>query len=113
MQIHETAKRLKERGHTVDIQNSDKPNIKDADIVHIFNCRVYNSFKQQFLECKRHNKPIVVSPIWISINRALWGSRGSFAILQKGIRVAMGIRSDLNMLKERRLKVDIEENVCR
>ena len=37
MQIHETAKRLKERGHTVDIQNSDKPNIKDADIVHIFN----------------------------------------------------------------------------
>ena len=109
VQIHETAKRLKERGHTVDIQNSDKPDIREADIVHIFNCRVYNSFKGQFLECKRHNKPIVVSPIWISINRALWGSRGSFAILQKGIKVGdAGIRSDLTMLKERRLKVDIE-----
>ena len=66
VQIKETAKRLRERGIQVEIQNSDEPEITDADIVHIFNCRVYESFRKQFNTCKKHNKPIVVSPIWIS-----------------------------------------------
>ena len=86
VQINETAKRLKERGHHVEVQNSDQPEIKNADVVHIFNCRVYNSFASQYNICKKYGKPIVVSPICISLDRALWGSRGTFAVLEKGNR---------------------------
>ena len=35
VQIRETAKRLLQRGYEVDIQNSDRPDINKADIVHI------------------------------------------------------------------------------
>lgn len=109
VQIRETYKRLRERGYEVDIQNSDEPDIKDADIVHIFNCRVYNSFAQQFRICKKYKKPIVVSPIWISLDRALWGSRGTFAVLQKGNKEGEdAIRKELSLLRERELSVEIE-----
>ena len=74
VQIIETAKRLKQRGHDVDIQNSDRPEVENFDLVHIFNCRVQQSFMQQVTACQQYKKPIVVSPIWISIGRALWGS---------------------------------------
>ena len=84
MQINETAKRLKERGHQISVQNSDEPDVTNADIVHIFNCRVYDSFVKQYNACVNAGKPIVVSPIWISLDRAIWGSRGTFAILERG-----------------------------
>lgn len=86
VQIQETAKRLKQRGHTVSIQNSDRPEVNDVDIVHIFNCRVPHSFTQQVARCHEAGKPIVVSPIWISIGRAIWGSRGSIGVLEQAAR---------------------------
>ena len=83
VQIKETAKRLKQRGHEVSIQNSDRPAVDDVDVVHIFNCRVHPSFVQQVATCQQAGKPIVVSPIWISIGRAVWGSRGSIGLLEQ------------------------------
>ena len=109
VQIEETAKILKQRGHKVEIQNADRPNIKDADIVHIFNCRVPNSFIQQVSTCKKACVPVVVSPIWISIGRAIWGSRGSYIAIKNAI--AQGNKSlngEFTKLKDRSLIVEID-----
>ena len=109
VQIQETAKRLHQRGYQVDIQNSDKPDIRDSDLVHIFNSRVYNSFKQQLEICKSHNKPVVLSPIWISIGKALWGSRGTFNILRKAINEGENsIERDYELFKRRNLRIQVD-----
>ena len=106
--MRETAARLKQRGHRVEIQNSDTPSIADADLVHIFNCRVANSFIQQVATCKSAGKPIVVSPIWINIARALWGSRGAFAVLQNAIQQdEKDVGHGLELLRTRQLKIDL------
>lgn len=86
VQIQETAKRLKQRGHQISIQNSDRPEVDSVDLVHIFNCRVHQSFVKQMATCQQAGKPVVISPIWISIGRALWGSRGSVGLLEKAIK---------------------------
>ena len=75
MQIRETGKRLQQRGHEVVGVNADTPDCRGFDLVHIFNCRVEASFHQQMASCKKANVPVVVSPIWISIARALWGEQ--------------------------------------
>ena len=83
VQIRETAKRLRQRGHEVVEVNSDQPNTHGFDIVHIFNCRVTSSFEQQINSCKLQGSRIIVSPIWINIKRAFWGSRGTNSVLQE------------------------------
>ena len=101
VQIKETAKRLKLRGYDVDIQNSDRPDVEAADIVHIFNCRVHDSFVEQIATCHAAGKKIVVSPIWISLGRALWGSRCTTAVLSKGVEQGeKAIEQDLKNLEE-------------
>jgi len=108
VQIRETAKRLAQRGHQVSIQNSDRPEVSDVDVVHIFNCRVYPSFIQQVSTCLSAGKPIVVSPIWISIGRALWGSRGTVGLLEQAVQQGEGsTEGALQALKERSLVVHL------
>ena len=107
VQIQETAKRLKQRGHQVSIQNSDRPEIDDVDLVHIFNCRVYQSFVQQMATCRQAGKPVVVSPIWISIGRALWGSRGSVGLLERAVQSETAAAGALNALLARQLVVHL------
>lgn len=108
VQIVETAKRLRERGHTVTIQNSDRPGIAEVDIVHIFNCRVYSSFYQQVATAHAQGKRCVVSPIWVNIGKAMWGSRSTTAALQAAARNDLGYEKGLEMLKERKYVVEIE-----
>ena len=78
-------KRL-QRGHEVVGVNADQPDCRGFDLVHLFNCRVEGSFKQQMASCKAAGVPVVVSPIWISLARALWGSRGSTGVLTKAVQ---------------------------
>ena len=110
VQIKKTGEKLSERGNQVSIQNSDRPKVKDADVVHIFNCRVFQSFKQQVATSQAAGKPIVVSPIWINLGRAIWGSRGTFGVISKGVREGEGsIVKELELLKTRDLQVQLEE----
>ena len=110
VQMRETAARLEQRGHQVEIQNSDTPQVGDADLVRIFNCRVFNSFVQQVRTCKAAGKPTVVSPIWINIGRALWGSRGTFGLLQKAVTEGEGsVQQELELLRTRQLKVHLKQ----
>ena len=108
VQIRETARRLVQRGHQVSLQNSDRPEVDDVDLVHIFNCRVPGSFQQQMATCQRAGKPVVVSPIWISIGRALWGSRGSVALLEQAVQQgADATEPGFVALKERSMTVHL------
>ena len=107
VQIRETAKRLAQRGHHVQAINSDQPDARGFDLVHLFNCRVEGSFRKQVASCKEAGVPIVVSPIWISLARALWGSRGTMSVLQQAMDGASAttVESLLTKLSNRELVV--------
>ena len=81
VQIRETAQRLGQRGHRAVVVNSDTPDVTGFDLVHLFNCRTLGSLELQMQQCRQGNVPVVISPIWVSIQRALWGSRGSFRVI--------------------------------
>lgn len=108
VQIKETAKRLAKRGHTVNVVNSDRPDTRGADIVHIFNCRVEHSFPQQIKACVDQGAKIVVSPIWINLGKALWGSRGAHAVVRMARDEPDKADHYFGLLRSRRLVVDIE-----
>lgn len=110
VQMQETAKRLALRGHEAVVMNSDNPETRGYDIVHIFNCRTVNSLQQQIYACKKNDIPIVISPIWISISRALWGSRGTLSVLKEAVKSeSTGSKQLLEALKKRRLVVEVAE----
>ena len=107
VQIRETAKRLAQRGHHVKAVNTDQPDAKGFDLVHLFNCRVEGSFRQQIASCRQARVPVVVSPIWISLAKAIWGSRGTMGVLQQAVDGAPTKTVDalLNKLRNRELVV--------
>lgn len=108
VQIRETARELRELGHKVDVVDSDVPDARGYDIAHIFNCRLLDSFKQQMKSCKGYGVPTVVSPIWVSIPKALWGSRATMAVLMESIKNEERAEALLTELKQRRLKIQLE-----
>jgi len=109
VQLRETAKRLRLRGHEVDEINTDQPAAAGYDLVHLFNCRVMGSFEQQLACCKRAGVPVVVSPIWVALQRAFWGSRGTLAVLQQAVAQGdMAASGLLRELRERRLVVQTD-----
>lgn len=108
VQIRETGKRLKQRGYDVTLLNSDTPDARGFDLVHVFNCRIQDAFDQQIASCRAAGVPVVVSPIWVSIGRALWGSRGTVGILQQGIEQGeAAISPFLEQLRRRTLAVQL------
>ena len=113
VQMRETAKGLRQRGHNVELVNADRPDVSGFDLVHIFNCRVQESFYLQMQSCLQAGVPVVVSPIWISIGRALWGSRASNAIFKQAVESGNdSIEGLLTQLKERRLAVELSDGEC-
>ena len=114
VQMRETGKRLGQRGHHVVAVNSDTPNTKDYDIVHIFNCRTIDSLKQQIAACRESNTAIVISPIWVSIMRALWGSRASCAVLDNALTCnKREAEIHLEALRNRAIQVKVPEGVVK
>ncbi|MCT0248671.1 glycosyltransferase family 4 protein [Synechococcus sp. CS-205] len=112
VQIAETARQLRLRGHQVEELNSDAPDVAGFDLVHIFNCRFQSSFAAQMQACTRAGIPVVVSPIWLSIARAVWGSRGVHGVLTKAVREgSKSVVSHLLMMKQRTLKVNWDESI--
>ena len=109
VQIFETGKRLQKRGHEVASVNADRPDCSGFDLVHIFNCRIESSFHQQMASCKAAGVPVVVSPIWISLARALWGSRGSTGVLTEAVQKGEEpTKAKLGQLRKRELQVQLQ-----
>ena len=111
VQIREIAKRLAKRGHFVEAINADQPDTKGFDLVHLFNCRVERSFRQQVISCKQAGVPVVVSPIWISLAKAMWGSRGTMSVLHQAVDGAPTpmVESLLKQLRNRELVVKLPQ----
>lgn len=110
VQIRETAKRLMQRGHCVEVVNSDRPDVAGFDLVHLFNCRVHYSFEQQMQTCLAAGVPVILSPIWVSISRALWGSRGTLGVLSKAVEEGNHKEDHLlEMLRNRELVVHLPD----
>ena len=108
--MRETAKRLALRGHDAVVTNSDKPDARGFDLVHLFNCRTVNSLQQQMRACKDANVPVVISPIWVSISRALWGSRGALWALKNTVEKNDSRDSEeIKALRDRKLVVQVAE----
>ena len=109
-QIRNTAQQLRAVGHDVSMVNSDEPDVRGFDIAHIFNCRVVESFIKQMNCCLQAGIPTVVSPIWINIPKALWGSRGTMGVL---VALQNEIKPDhlanLERLKTQELVVSLPE----
>ena len=110
VQIRETGKRLQQRGHEVVAVNADEPDCRGFDLVHLFNCRVEGSFHKQMASCKAAGVPVVVSPIWISLARALWGSRGSTGVLTQAIQHGDASAEPLlERMRKRELVVQLDQ----
>ena len=109
VQIRETGKRLQQRGHEVVGINADQPDCRGFDLVHIFNCRVEGSFHQQMASCKAAGVPVVVSPIWISLARAIWGSRGSTGVLTQAVQQGEAAAAPLlEQMRKREMVVQLQ-----
>ena len=55
----------------------------------------------------------MVSPIWISLARALWGSRGTVAVLRQAVTEGeQKAASLLKQLKERELEVQLPQGMA-
>ena len=82
VQMRETGKRLHQRGHEVVA-------VDMIDRTHgIRHCACSTAESNVVPTTNRQlQKPelIVVSPIWISLARALWGSRGTVAVLRQAV----------------------------
>ena len=59
--------------------------------------------------CKAAGVPVVVSPIWISLARALWGSRGSTGVLTEAVQKGEApTKAKLGQLRKRELQVQLQ-----
>src|SRR5262249_36496175 len=85
-QIRYTARWLARFGHHVEVVESDNPDCHGFDLVHLFNCRRSDVLRGQMQAAKQQEVPVVVSPIWISLGEAVWGSRAAMAVLIQAVR---------------------------
>ena len=83
VQIRQTAQWLARFGHRVVAHQSNNPDCRGFDLVHVFNCRHPQAFQGQIQAACQQGIPVVVSPIWIPLAEALWGSRTAMAVLKQ------------------------------
>lgn len=107
VQMVETARSLRKLGIQVEIRNDDNPEVSGYDIVHIFNCRVRHAFPRQIKACLSGDAKFLVTPIWINLGRALWGSRGSVPILEMAANGEKRGFEGLELLKSEKLVVEM------
>lgn len=83
VQIEATAAGLRHRNHQVRVAYSNQPDTTGVDLVHIFNARTDQALAGQLAAARLADLPVVVSPIWISLTQARWGSLAARGVLEK------------------------------
>lgn len=81
LQLRQTAHWLRRFGWTVDCVDSDRPACAGYDLMHLFNCRFPAVLASQMQAAQSEGLPVVLSPIWIPLAEAIWGSRTAEATL--------------------------------
>lgn len=113
VQIAATAKGLRRRGYHVTVACSDHPDTSDCDLVHIYNARTATSLAGQLASARESRTPVVVSPIWISLTQARWGSLATRGVLEQLQKRLDGGERLLSQLIDRRLAVSCDGEVLR
>lgn len=88
IQMMKTKEALEKKyGIKIDISTELKPDLKNYDIVHLFNVTRVHETYVQFLNAKKQKKPIIISPIYHSIealnNYEKYGRVGFLKVLNK------------------------------
>ncbi|MBM5796885.1 MAG: glycosyltransferase family 4 protein [Cyanobacteria bacterium K_Offshore_0m_m2_072] len=112
LQMQQTALWLRRWGVEVGLQNSDQPDLAGVDLVHVFNCRHLHHFAPQVRAIAEAGIPFVVSPIWIPLAEALWGSRCAEAVLKAIVAQPAEAAAMLHKLKRRAFTVVLEGQGC-
>ena len=83
LQMRQTAHWLRRFGWTVDTVDSDRPDCDGYDLMHLFNCRFPKVLSSQMQAAESVDLPVVLSPIWIPLAEAIWGSLAAEATLRE------------------------------
>ena len=111
VQIRHTARWLRRFGHRVEVMQSNSPDCSGFDLVHVFNCRHVEAFAEQVSAARRAGIPVVVSPIWISLGEAFWGSRSAMGVLEQAVNAPSHASHSLELLKQRSIQLKIGEDL--
>ncbi|MEX2142601.1 MAG: glycosyltransferase family 4 protein [Pirellulales bacterium] len=74
LQMVKTAEALVQLGVEVVISTHAEPDGRGFDVAHVFNLRTIDATERQVAALARYDVPIVMSPIYLEISQALWGS---------------------------------------
>jgi hypothetical protein len=72
--MEKTAETLRELGVEAMVSTAPEPDARGFDIAHVFNLRTIDATERQVAALARQGIPIVMSPIYLDISQALWGS---------------------------------------
>lgn len=109
VQIRHTARWLERLGHRVVTEQTDQPDCRGFDLVHVFNCRHPDAFAAQVDGARKQGLPVVVSPIWIPLGEALWGSRTAMAVLQQAVHNPASASEGFGYLHQRSMVLQLGE----
>lgn len=109
VQIRHTARWLERFGHRVVAEQTNQPDCRGFDLVHVFNCRHADAFAAQVDAARRQGLPVVVSPIWIPLGEALWGSRTAMAVLQGAVNNPAIAAEPFGYLRQRSMMLQLGE----
>jgi glycosyltransferase involved in cell wall biosynthesis len=108
-QIRHTARWLERFGHRVVAEQTNQPDCRGFDLVHVFNCRHADAFAAQVDAARQQGLPVVVSPIWIPLGEALWGSRTAMAVLQQAVGEPARAGGHFHNLRQRSMVLQLGE----
>lgn len=113
VQIRHTAQWMQRFGHHVEVQQSNSPVCAGFDLVHVFNCRHPDAFRGHMQAALQQGLPVVVSPIWISLAEALWGSRTAMSLLKQALVEPAQLPGQLEHLRHRTMVLSLGEEAHR
>lgn len=102
LQMVKTAEALVQMGVEVVTSTDAEPDARGFDVAHVFNLRTIDATQRQVAALARYGIPIVMSPIYLDISLALWGSTAVAQIFSEP-RSESELAELLQKLKERTL----------
>lgn len=75
VQMRSTAAALREFGCEVVESFDARPDAHGFDLAHVFNLRTIPATEPQVDALRSHGMPVVISPIYLDVSYALWGTR--------------------------------------
>jgi hypothetical protein len=102
VQMEKTAEALRELGVETKVSTAPEPDARGYDIAHVFNLRTIDATERLVSALARQGVPIVMSPIYLDISQALWGSTAVAQIFSEP-RSESELSDLLQKLKDRKL----------